>query len=79
MESQPPRATNSSAISSADFTIQTANAGTLNGLLTVTHEDEKGNAKTLTKEFSMTVEEMQMGGAPAPEADEPPFPTEEET
>ena len=48
--------------SSADFTIQTANAGTLNGLLTVTYEDEKGNAKTLTKEFSMTVEEMQMGG-----------------
>ena len=42
--------------SSADFTIQTANAGTLNGLLTVTYEDEKGNAKTLTKEFSMTVE-----------------------
>lgn len=48
--------------SSADFTIQTANAGTLTGLLTVTYEDEKGNAKTLTKEFSMTVEEMQMGG-----------------
>ena len=24
-------------------------------------------------------QEMQMGGAPAPEADEPPFPTEEET
>lgn len=48
--------------SSADFTVQTANAGTLNGLLTVTYEDEKGNAKTLTKEFSMTVEEMQMGG-----------------
>ena len=34
----------------------------VNGLLTVTYEDEKGNAKTLTKEFSMTVEEMQMGG-----------------
>jgi phosphotransferase system glucose/maltose/N-acetylglucosamine-specific IIC component len=31
--------------------------------LTVTYEDEKGNAKTLSKEFSMTVEEMQMGGA----------------
>ena len=48
--------------SSADFTIQTANAGTLTGLLTVTYEDEKANVKTLTKEFSMTVEEMQMGG-----------------
>lgn len=46
--------------SSADFTIQTSESGTLTGMLTVTYEDEKGNEKTLTKDFSMTVEEMNM-------------------
>ncbi len=48
--------------SSADFTIQTSQSGTLSAVLTVTYEDEKGNVKELTKDFSMTVEEMNMGG-----------------
>lgn len=47
--------------SSADFTIQTSQSGTLSAVLTVTYEDEKGNVKELTKDFSMTVEEMNMG------------------
>lgn len=48
--------------SSADFTIQTSQAGNISALLTITYEDEKGNIKTLTKDFTMTVEEMYMGG-----------------
>lgn len=41
---------------STEFTIQTTESGTLSGVLTVTYEDEKGTVKTLTKDFSMTVE-----------------------
>ena len=48
--------------SSADFTIQTAQAGTISALLTITYEDEKGNIKELTQDFTITVEEMYMGG-----------------
>lgn len=48
--------------SSADFTIQTSQAGTVSALLTITYEDEKGNIKELTKDFAITVEEMNPGG-----------------
>lgn len=48
--------------SSADFTIQTSQSGTISALLTITYEDEKGNIKQLTQDFTMTVEEMYMGG-----------------
>ena len=41
---------------STEFTIQTTESGTLSGVLTVTYEDEKGTIKTLTKDFTMTVE-----------------------
>lgn len=47
--------------SSADFTIQTSQSGAVSALLTVTYEDEKGNIKELTKDFTITVEEMNMG------------------
>ncbi len=47
--------------SSADFTIQTSQSGTISALLTVSYEDEKGNIKELTKDFTITVEEMYMG------------------
>lgn len=48
--------------SSADFTIQTSQAGNISALLTITYEDEKGNIKELTQDFTITVEEMYMGG-----------------
>lgn len=48
--------------SSADFTIQTSQSGNISALLTITYEDEKGNIKELTKDFTITVEEMYMGG-----------------
>ncbi len=41
---------------STDFTIQTQESGQLTALITVTYEDERGTIKTLTKDFSMTVE-----------------------
>ena len=47
---------NAGTENSTEFTIQTTESGTLSGVLTVTYEDEKGTIKTLTKDFTMTVE-----------------------
>lgn len=47
---------------SADFTISSQNAGTINGKVILTYEDEKGQEKTLEKEFSVEVQQNDMGG-----------------
>ena len=47
---------------SQDFSITATQAGTITAQLVVTYEDEKANIKTLTRDVTMTVDEMNMGG-----------------
>ena len=47
---------------SADFTVSSQNPGTINGKVILTYEDEKGQEKTLEKEFSVEVQQNDMGG-----------------
>lgn len=43
-----------------DFSITPTQGGTINMLLTVSYEDEKANVKTITREFTVTVDDMSM-------------------
>ena len=43
---------------SVDFNVQASNAGTLKGTITLSYEDDQGNVKTMTKDFSCDVQEM---------------------
>ena len=43
---------------SVDFNVQASNAGTLKGTITLSYEDDRGNVKTMTKDFSCDVQEM---------------------
>lgn len=47
---------------SQDFSITATQAGTITAQLVVTYEDEKANVKTLTRDVTMTVDEVNMGG-----------------
>ena len=42
---------------SVDFNVQASNAGTLKGTITLSYEDDRGNVKTMTKDFSCDVQE----------------------
>lgn len=44
----------------AEFTISAEKEGTLSGVITLTYENSAGQTKTLTKEYSCTVQEMSM-------------------
>ena len=43
---------------SVDFNVKASNAGTLKGTITLSYEDDQGNVKTMTKDFSCDVQEM---------------------
>ena len=43
---------------SVDFSVMAAGEGTVQGFVLLTYEDEKGDIKTLQKDFSCTVEPM---------------------
>lgn len=43
---------------SVDFNVQANNTGTLKGTITLSYEDDQGNVKTMTKDFSCDVQEM---------------------
>lgn len=43
---------------SVDFNVQASNAGTMKGTITLSYEDDQGNVKTMTKDFSCDVQEM---------------------
>ena len=43
---------------SVDFNVQASDAGTLKGTITLSYEDDQGNVKTMTKDFSCDVQEM---------------------
>ena len=43
---------------SVDFNVKAYNAGTLKGTITLSYEDDQGNVKTMTKDFSCDVQEM---------------------
>ena len=43
---------------SVDFNVKASNAGTLKGIITLSYEDDQGNVKTMTKDFSCDVQEM---------------------
>ena len=45
---------------SADFSITASAAGTINGKIILTYEDDKGNEKKIEKEFSVEVMQMEM-------------------
>ena len=45
---------------SVDFDITPDAAGTVSGVITLNYEDASGNAQTISKDFTMTAEEMQM-------------------
>lgn len=47
---------------SSDIMFRPTKAGTLNGVLTITYEDDAAKEKTLTKDVTITVQDNSMGG-----------------
>lgn len=47
---------------SSDIMFRPTQAGTVNGVLTITYEDDSAKEKTLTKEVTITVQDNSMGG-----------------